>query len=310
MRAGVRPLPVVLILAVLAACGGPASPRSGPPAGPPSATPTTPATAAPSSTSSAAGGEAPADAARRIALVFFTVDYRKIDTYIPDVEGVTSASLHNDFVAKAGDLRTTVGQVRSVARPSIRSVAARAGTSSSDDVILALDQQVTTRSTSSPTVNRYRIAMHLVRVGPSWLADQLDPVQSVQTSPCTDADAPPADQPVLDQACSDLVDLLSLDTGKLATTRSRVGNVTTGPFRGEALQTLNDAQVRDSRATVRPMVLDAAIVRSDADTAQVLAFVDETVVKPSGEPTIDHGRTLVDLRNVGGRWLISGVTAL
>jgi hypothetical protein len=58
------------------------------------------------------------------------------------------------------------------------------------------------------------------------------------------------------------------------------------------------------------MVLDAALVRSNPDQAQVLAFVDETVVKSSGQPTIDNGRPLVDLRKVDGRWLISGVTAL
>ncbi len=293
-------------------CSGhaPLPPEAGNPR--PTGTPASPAP--PSSTASVTpplDREPPASAARHIATTFFAPDYRNVDRYVDDVRTVTTGTFRDDFVAKKQELVRLLTDARSVATSSVTAAASRDETADQAEVLVSVDQRITNIKSSGPKTTRYRIRMHLLAQGSTWVADQLEPVIDVAAAPCSDAGATPRGAAALTAACEANVTLFALQSNEdQATSHARVAAVTTGAFREEAVGLLDNPVVRNSHASVAPRVLQAALVDVEPDHASVLVFFDEAVTRPAMEPRVDRQRAIMNMTLVDDRWLVSGVDVL
>jgi Mce-associated membrane protein len=87
----------------------------------------------------------------------------------------------------------------------------------------------------------------------------------------------------------------------------------TGPFKDEFSTTAGQlkAPVVANKATSRGEVLEAGVVLTDADSAQVLVVADATITNtaaPDGQ--LRHYRIKLDMVRVGDAWLTAGLQAV
>ena len=111
--------------------------------------------------------------------------------------------------------------------------------------------------------------------------------------------------------------ILSYDYRSIEEDVDAAKELTTGALREQYDSTATSllSQARQVRAIVQASVGSAGILTADAERAVVLLFVDQATVKQVGaeaEPTtrIDQNRVRVTMSKVGGRWLVSELTAL
>jgi hypothetical protein len=115
-------------------------------------------------------------AATRETLTWANVDYRKAGTYFSSVEKGATGLFLDQFKASVPATKRLLKQNRSVQVPTIpkdgAALAERKG--SSADVLIAMDANVTNKSTSKPEPRQYRLKVHLTRVGGQWLTSGLE----------------------------------------------------------------------------------------------------------------------------------------
>jgi Mce-associated membrane protein len=106
------------------------------------------------------------------------------------------------------------------------------------------------------------------------------------------------------------INLTTYDHATLDQDFARVLDNSTGAFKKQytdASQTLRDL-IAKYKARATGKVLETAVARVDGTHAQVLLFVDQTVVNANTkEPRIDRSRMKMGLEKEGGRWLISSL---
>ena len=112
-------------------------------------------------------------------------------------------------------------------------------------------------------------------------------------------------------------DLLSYDYRSLDTDIARAKGETTGAFAQQYAETAGKLldQAKQLKAIVQASVGSPAVVSARGDTVVVLVFVDQASVKQlpgQAKPTtrIDQSRVQLTMTKVGGRWLVSALSAL
>jgi Mce-associated membrane protein len=128
------------------------------------------------------------------------------------------------------------------------------------------------------------------------------------------AEAAEADRAeLLAAAKQEAVNLTSQDHRTVATDLRRTADGATGPLRADLDQRRAQTEqvVRKNKVVARGSALDAGIVARQGDSATVIVAVDSTVTSTaSATPTSRRYRFQLDLSRVGGRWLVSNLTAL
>lgn len=106
------------------------------------------------------------------------------------------------------------------------------------------------------------------------------------------------------------INLTTYDHATLDRDFARVLDNSTGSFKTQytqASQTLRDL-IAKFKAKATGKVLETAVASVDSGHAQVLLFVDQTVVNANTkEPRIDRSRMKMGLEKQGKRWLISSL---
>lgn len=113
---------------------------------------------------------------------------------------------------------------------------------------------------------------------------------------------------VLHAARQQAVNFTTLDYQTLDRDLQRVLDGSTGDFRKQFEAGTKDLKdlVTKNRAVSKGDVLEAGIVTSDDDSAQVLVVADSTVTNASSaQPEKRHYRIAMDLVRDHGRWLVS-----
>jgi Mce-associated membrane protein len=112
-------------------------------------------------------------------------------------------------------------------------------------------------------------------------------------------------------------DILGYDYRSLDASIRRARAQTTGAFRTEYDKTSKTLlpQATKVKAIVQATIGSAAVMSATGERVQVLLFVDQATVKQvAGEKTpttrIDQSRVRVTMTRVGGRWLVSELSAL
>jgi len=112
----------------------------------------------------------------------------------------------------------------------------------------------------------------------------------------------------LTAARQEIVNLDSLDHATIDADLKRVLEGATGTFKEQFSRAQGDLKslIVERKTVSTGNVVQAGVVRSDADTATVLVAVDRTVKDSSAsEGAVAHDRWRVDLEKHGGRWLVS-----
>jgi len=112
-------------------------------------------------------------------------------------------------------------------------------------------------------------------------------------------------------------DLLSYDYRTLTTDIARAKTETTGAFAQQYAQTAGQllSEATQLKAIVQASVGSPAVVSAHGTAVVVLVFVDQASVKQlpgQKSPTtrIDQSRVQLTMTKVGGRWLVSALSAL
>ena len=115
---------------------------------------------------------------------------------------------------------------------------------------------------------------------------------------------------ILRSARQQAVNLTTIDAEHIDRDVQRILDGATGDFRAQFEAGSKDLTevLATSRSVSKGEVLEAGIVTSDSDSAQVLVVVDSTVTnaeEPKGR--LSHYRMQLDLVRQGGRWLTSNL---
>jgi Mce-associated membrane protein len=135
-----------------------------------------------SDTQSSLSHEHALDAARTSALATARVDagelasydYRNLPAHFKDVENGSDAKFAKKFESTSGALEKVLAQYHAVARASVLNAGVVSVSTSRAQVMLFVDQTVTNSQVTTPTTDRSRILITLVRSGSTWLLDQLE----------------------------------------------------------------------------------------------------------------------------------------
>lgn len=115
----------------------------------------------------------------------------------------------------------------------------------------------------------------------------------------------------LEAARSEVVDLTSFDYVTLDQDIARIKSSTTGDLRNEAVNQLDKQrqQLTQAQAVVNTSVVGAGITRANGTDATAVLVIQSTQ-KTGGtqQAQVSRYRIEAQLKKVGGRWLLSGVT--
>jgi hypothetical protein len=110
-------------------------------------------------------------AGRQFAVTFFTFDYRKVDDFIRDVQAQTVGDFNRDFADRAGQLKSTLVQVQSVATASVLTAGVSRVSGNDVEVLLIVDQNIQNKNSQGKTVaQRYRVAVNMQQTPAGWRA--------------------------------------------------------------------------------------------------------------------------------------------
>jgi hypothetical protein len=115
----------------------------------------------------------------------------------------------------------------------------------------------------------------------------------------------------LEAARSEVVDLTSFDYVTLDQDIARIKSSTTGDLRNEAVSQLDKQrqQLTQAQAVVNTSVVGAGITRaSGSDATAVLVIQSTQKTGGSQQAQVSRYRIEAQLKKVGGKWLLSGVT--
>jgi hypothetical protein len=255
-------------------------------------------------------------AGQRFARLFFSTDYRTIDSYSDQIEAGSTGSFRSDFASKRDQLRALMTQVHSVAQGRVLAAATRELTPTSATVLLVVNQDVRNSETRGRTVtNRYRVAEHLRLVDGRWLVEDLEPVLGAapEGRDCPDPTATAARNELLTQTCAAIATLYSYDYRHIDADIAAQRRLTVGALRDE-LDSDTGPALRGlaprTNAVVRANA-SAAVERDDGNTATVLVFLDQTVTSNVlRQPRYDRNRVEVTMQRIDGKWLVSDIKAL
>lgn len=109
-------------------------------------------------------------------------------------------------------------------------------------------------------------------------------------------------------------DLLSYDYRSLDSDFQRGLAATTGGFHTQYQQTTSQLvrpQATQQKVIVQAAVMNAGLISTDGDSAQVLLFVDRVTTKAGQKkPTFNQDRVRMSMTKVNGKWLVSKLDAL
>lgn len=269
---------------------------------------------APPATSPTVADDAPLAAGRTFAEIFFSPDYRTIGSYSDRVSAASTGGFRHDFDAKRAQLAQLTRQARSIARGRVLAAAVREVRPTSATVLLVVDQDVRSKATRAPVIQRYRVAETMRLVDGRWLVEALEPVIGAEPGACADPTESAERNGLLRETCAAVGRLYSYDYRHLDADIAAQLALTTGPLRQQIERTTAPA-LRQLAPKVQGRVVaaarPAAIERFDGDTATVLVFLDQTVRSDQlQQPRYDRIRLEVTMQRVDGRWLVSGIQAL
>lgn len=109
-------------------------------------------------------------------------------------------------------------------------------------------------------------------------------------------------------------DLLSYDYRSLDSDFQRGLAATTGGFHSQYQQTTSQLvrpQATQQKVIVQAAVMNAGLISTDGDNANVLLFVDRVTTKAGQKkPTFNQDRVRMSMTKVNGKWLVSKLDAL
>ena len=116
----------------------------------------------------------------------------------------------------------------------------------------------------------------------------------------------------LEAARAGVVDLTSFDYLTLDDNLRQIKAVTTGDLQTQSLKALNDRRkdITDAQAVVNTKVIEggAGVTKVSGDSATVVLVIETTQkTKASTQATVTRYRIEVQMKNVNGRWLLSGI---
>jgi Mce-associated membrane protein len=117
---------------------------------------------------------------------------------------------------------------------------------------------------------------------------------------------------VLAAARQEAVNLTSQDYRTVDADLRRMADGATGQLRADLEQRAGQAKqvVLRNKAVARGVAVDAGLVVLDGGSATAVVAVDSTVTSSGATPASRRYRFQLDLTRVGGRWLVSNLTAV
>jgi hypothetical protein len=179
-----------------------------------------------------------------------------------------------------------------------RSVEERSDEGRDDD----RDDAAPGRRPSLPLVPALGVLLVLLLAGTAFLWFTRQSASSVSTRDYVQA---------LEAARSEVVDLTSFDYVTLDQDIARVKSSTTGDLRTEAVNQLDKQrqQLTQAQAVVNTSVVGAGITRANGtDATAVLVIQSTQKTGGSQQAQVSRYRIEAQLKKVGGRWLLSGVS--
>ena len=158
------------------------------------------------------------------------------------------------------------------------------------------------RRLSLPLVPFLAVLLALLLAGAAFLWFTRPGASSVSTKDYATA---------LEAARSEVVDLTSFDYVTLDEDIARIKSVTTGDLRNESVSQLDKQrqQLTQQQAVVSTSVVGAGVTKATGSEASAVLVIQATT-KTSASPQAQISRFRIEaqLKKVGGKWLLSGVT--
>jgi Mce-associated membrane protein len=115
-------------------------------------------------------------AGRQIAVDIASYDYREIDRDFTRVASEATGKFLSDFSTQSAGVRDAIVSVRAVSKAQIASAGVVNVSTSSAQVIVALNRTVTNAQAPKGTSSAFGVQMFLVKRHGRWLASQVNPL--------------------------------------------------------------------------------------------------------------------------------------
>jgi len=112
-------------------------------------------------------------AARQYAIDFGSYDYQHLDADFAKVADHLTPGFKKSYLASSSKLEPTIVQYKGTSVASVQGIGLASASSDNAEVVVLLDQKITTSQSSTPRIDRNRLVMTLVRHGGKWLIDRL-----------------------------------------------------------------------------------------------------------------------------------------
>jgi hypothetical protein len=116
---------------------------------------------------------------------------------------------------------------------------------------------------------------------------------------------------VLTQGRQDVVDLTSFDYQTIDQDIAQVRKISVGNLQKDSVDLLQKGrqQFTDQQVVVNTEVVSAAVTQAGDGTGRLMLVIQSTQrTKASSTPKVSRYRIQADLQQVGGRWLLTGIT--
>ncbi|MCZ4500301.1 MAG: twin-arginine translocation pathway signal [Marmoricola sp.] len=263
-------------------------------------------------TSGDGGPVAAVRAASAVATAYYTLDHRRISADIDRTLSFATGKFAREYGEQRATVvtRTTRRKLVVVARVPTGGAALERFSPDEAQVLVAVDFQ--SRAGTGPVQGgESRLRITLNPVGKVWKASAFDEVVTgAGAGSYVPTDLPAADLAVARAAAAAVGPAFAYDYTDLGAGLAKAVGLMTPSF-GAGFRATFEKTVRPSattkKAVVAAYVRGVAVVSRTADRARTLVFLDQ-VANPSTTADASQSRLFVDLEQVGGRWLVSGLT--
>lgn len=217
--------------------------------------------------------------------------------------GATSGALNAEIAASATDTVDRVGADGASARGTVTDLAFTSfdPSAATANVIAAVRVDVVPK-TGAAASDRRRLAADLSRTAAGWRLTSLTAIPA-GAPPSADVGA----NPVLSYTASVLGKVFSYSPDSPPSAGPELEGTAADQYRAVAGGLVS--QIRAQGLTLTTHVVAAGFTSQGSDSAQILAFVDQTSTRNGGSPTVAAGAVAVTLRLLAGRWRIVSLTA-
>lgn len=211
----------------------------------------------------------------------------------------TSGPLHEDIAASAASTADRIAADGISATGTVTDLAFV----SASRVIATVRVDVVPRSGAAAT-DRRRVAADVVRTPEGWRLTSLTAIPAGASQTQSGGVGP---DPVLAHAAATVAELFSYGPDSPPSSVPDLSGSAADQYRAIAGSLAPQIRAQDLTLTTR--VVAAGFTSRAADTARVLAFIDQTSTRHGGSPTVAAGALALTLRLTAGRWQIVSLNA-